>query len=73
MYVSNILSKPGGWRSKKKVSGGGGLLDLGTHIVDLLLWYFSPISSVSGQVKSLYSDEVEDVAHMDRNFELVIG
>jgi predicted dehydrogenase len=34
----------------------------------LLLWYFCPISSVSGQIKSLYSNEVEDCAHMDMEF-----
>jgi predicted dehydrogenase len=68
MYVSNILSKPTGWRSKKNVSGGGVLLDLGAHVIDLLLWFFCPISSVSGQIKSIYSDEVEDFAHMDMNF-----
>jgi predicted dehydrogenase len=68
MYVSNILSKPTGWRSKKKASGGGVLLDLGAHVIDLLLWYFCPISSVSGQIKSLYSHEVEDFAHMDIEF-----
>jgi len=68
MYVSNILSKPSGWRSKKSLSGGGVLLDLGAHIIDLLLWYFCPISLVSGQIKSIYSNEVEDFAHMNMEF-----
>ncbi|MDQ6865971.1 MAG: Gfo/Idh/MocA family oxidoreductase, partial [Thermoproteota archaeon] len=68
MYVSNILSKPTGWRSKKSLSGGGVLLDLGAHVIDLLLWYLCPISSVSGQIKSLYSHEVEDFAHLDIEF-----
>jgi predicted dehydrogenase len=69
MYVSNILSKPTGWRSKRSVSGGGVLLDLGAHIIDLLVWYFSPISSVSGKINSIYSAEVEDFAHMEIEFE----
>jgi predicted dehydrogenase len=68
MYVSNILSKPTGWRSKKNVSGGGVLLDLGAHIIDLLIWYFCSISCVSGEIRSLYSKEVEDFAHMNIEF-----
>lgn len=68
MYVSNILSKPTGWRSKKHLSGGGALLDLGAHIIDLLIWYFSYIHRVSGRVKSIYSGEVEDFAHVDIEF-----
>ncbi len=29
-----------GWRGKKELAGGGCLLDMGYHIIDLLLWYF---------------------------------
>jgi len=67
MYVSNIFSKPSGWRFKKKTSGGGVLLELGCHLIDFLLWYCGPIKKVSGQVKSLYS-AVEDTAHMEVEF-----
>jgi predicted dehydrogenase len=69
MYVSNILSKPTGWRSRRSVSGGGVLLDLGAHVIDLLIWYFAPISRVSGKFRSIYSKEVEDFAHINLEFE----
>ncbi len=68
MYVSNVFSKPSGWRFKKKISGGGALLELGCHLVDLLLWYFGPISTVTGKTKTVYS-EVEDFAHANFKFE----
>ena len=68
MYVSNIFSKPTGWRFKKKLSGGGVLLELGCHLVDLLLWYFGPISNLTGNIKSVYS-EVEDFGNADLEFE----
>ena len=68
MYVSNIFSKPTGWRFKKKLSGGGVLLELGCHLVDLLLWYFGPISNLTGKIKSVYS-EVEDFGNADLEFE----
>lgn len=62
MFVSNIFSKPLGWRFNKKSSGGGVLLELGCHLVDLLLWYFGPISKVQSNMKKIYS-EVEDFVH----------
>lgn len=68
MYVSNVFSRSKGWRSKKEVSGGGVLLDFGSHLVDLLLWYFGRIEKVSGNIKSVYSKEVEDFAHMEIEF-----
>ncbi len=67
MYASNVFSKPSGWRFKKKISGGGVLLELGCHLVDLLLWYFGPISKVIGTTKTVYS-EVEDFAHAEFEF-----
>jgi len=67
MYVANIFSKPSGWRFKKKISGGGVLLELGCHLIDLLLWYFGPISEVQGKTKSIYS-EVEDFASAQIKF-----
>lgn len=29
-----------GWRSKKTLAGGGCLIDMGYHLIDLLMWYF---------------------------------
>lgn len=69
MYGSDILSKSSGWRSKKKISGGGVLLDFGSHLIDLLLWYFGTIRKVSGKARSIYSKEVEDEAQMELEFD----
>lgn len=57
------------WFYDRKLSGGGCLIDLGIHLVDLLLWTLdSPVSSVSGRLftqgRLLPPDpqEVEDYA-----------
>lgn len=66
MFVSNIFSKPSGWRFKK--NSGGVLLEFGCHMVDLLSWYFGKVNKVNAYTKSLYTD-VDDFAHLDMEFE----
>lgn len=67
MFASKIFSKPSGWRYIKKMSGGGVLLEFGSHLIDLLLWYFGSIQRVNGKTQELYT-EVEDTAHMNMEF-----
>lgn len=67
MFVSNIFSKPSGWRYKKQLSGGGVLLEFGCHLIDILLWYFGNIENVNGKTSKIYSD-VEDEASMSMVF-----
>lgn len=59
-YVSGVFSEGNGWRFK--AGQGGALLDLGPHLVDLLLWYFGKAVSVEGSTKLIYSREVDDSA-----------
>ncbi|MDP3992972.1 MAG: Gfo/Idh/MocA family oxidoreductase [bacterium] len=52
-----------GWRGKKKTAGGGCLIDMGYHMIDLLIWYFGLPDSVIacasclGQENKLYDAE----------------
>ena len=39
-YTFNIGHLDEGWRAKSAQSGGGALIDMGYHVVDLLVWYF---------------------------------
>ncbi|MHB1907780.1 MAG: Gfo/Idh/MocA family protein [Nitrososphaerales archaeon] len=59
-YVSGVFNKGRGWRFK--AGQGGALLDLGSHLIDILLWYFSDPISVEGSTESRYSKEVDDSA-----------
>lgn len=69
VFQSQILSKPSGWRFDKNISGGGVLIDLGSHLIDLLLWYFGKIKNVSGKIESNFKQEVEDTAKVELKFE----
>lgn len=35
-----------GWRGKKAIAGGGAILDMGYHMLDVILWYFEMPSQV---------------------------
>jgi UDP-N-acetyl-2-amino-2-deoxyglucuronate dehydrogenase len=49
------------WRGTWAVDGGGALMNQGIHTIDLLLWLFGEISSVSGKaITAFHSIEVED-------------
>jgi len=67
-YVMNIKRLDEGWRSNKKESGGGALIDMGYHLVDLLVWYMGLPSSITAKL-SVHNRlnqhyDVEDTVHM---------
>ncbi len=64
IYISQLFKKGKGWRYDPTQSGGGVLIGLGSHIIDLLTWYFGPVKSVVGKVKSVYSPGIDDFAHL---------
>ena len=68
IYVAQLFKTGKGWRYSKKQSGGGVLVGQATHLVDLLQWYFGAVDLVSGHIKSYYSKEVEDFAHLHFEF-----
>jgi predicted dehydrogenase len=55
------------WFTKAELSGGGCLIDLGTHLVDLALWLIGveDVGVVSARTLCLYGHEVEDHATAD--------
>lgn len=69
VYQSQFLKKTSGWRFDRKISGGGVLIDLGSHLIDLLLWYFGKISKTEGNESFNYNQEVEDTVNAKLEFE----
>jgi len=48
--------------------GGGALLDSGCHIIDLFLWYFGDVRSVTGHTESLFDLGYDDYAEVFMRF-----
>ena len=56
-----VAGAPLPWRLRPEESGGGLLLDLGSHTLDLLDWLVGPLENVSGAAANVASQhEVED-------------
>jgi len=49
-YVMNIAHLDEGWRASKDLAGGGVLIDMGYHFVDLLVWYMGLPTSVTARL-----------------------
>jgi predicted dehydrogenase len=50
------------WWFDKELVGGGALLDLGSHLINLLTWYFGEVIDVKSHLGYLFNMEVEDIA-----------
>lgn len=49
-----------GFYFKKEEAGGGVLIDMGVHVIDLLLWFFSDVEDVHYQAQDIMGKGVED-------------
>lgn len=67
-YSLNIPDPGRGWRASKAVAGGGALMDMGYHLVDLAVWYFGLPHAISAKVSTGnrpdHSYDVDDTAHV---------
>ena len=56
---------PGAWRHSRAIAGGGPLMDLGSHCLDLLMYLCGPIETSAVLADTLaYRGDVEDTATM---------
>ena len=59
----------GAWRQNPEVGGGGSLMDMGSHCVDLLEMFFGPVKSVSCFINnSIHAYQSEDAAIVSLTF-----
>jgi predicted dehydrogenase len=65
-YTLNIGHLDEGWRADKQAAGGGALMDMGYHFVDLIVWYFGLPDSLTCRLSSGNREnqkyDVEDTA-----------
>lgn len=68
-YVGQLFKPGKGWRYSRRESGGGVVIGQATHLLDLMHWYFGDPVRVSATCQHLYSEDVEDAAHGQLEFE----
>jgi len=54
LHGPNIGRKAGKWSFDQQKSGGGALMDLGIHVVDLIRWMLGEVSSVRAYTSSFF-------------------
>jgi myo-inositol 2-dehydrogenase / D-chiro-inositol 1-dehydrogenase len=57
------------WWFQSEMVGGGALLDLGSHLINLLRWFFGKVETVESYLGYQYNLEIEDIATCVLKFE----
>lgn len=72
-YTLSVSQLGLGWRSHRSSAGGGCLIDMGYHTVDLLIWYFGLPSSLHaitlGGSRENQAYDVEDTASLSMTYD----
>jgi len=57
------------WWFNRELTGGGALIDLGSHIIDLFRWYFGEITDIKSHLGHRFNLDLEDSAICFTKFE----
>jgi predicted dehydrogenase len=60
IFVGMAFAPGKGWQYDPSKSGGGALIDLGSHALDMVHYLFGEIGTVYGNAKKIYNKDVED-------------
>ncbi len=60
LHASNIdPNKPRNWKSSKELGGGGSLVDLGSHIIDLMQFLLGDIASIHATTETFIAERAD--------------
>lgn len=72
-YSLSISRLDIGWRAHKSLSGGGALIDMGYHMIDLVIWFLGVPDVITARMTSSAKPDqhydVEDTAHLLMEYE----
>ncbi len=71
LFVGQVFSEGKGWLYNPETSGGGVLIDLGSHAIDLFHYLFGDIKTVHATGKSIFNKDVEDYVSVNMNLKNV--
>lgn len=54
-----FATQPGTWRNDKALAGYGGMGDMGSHVIDMLLWFLdTSVTAVTGLTRTLVPERI---------------
>jgi len=65
IFVGWVFAPGKGWMYDPSKSGGGALIDLGSHAIDMLHFLFGEISSVQANARNVFNKDVEDYVSLN--------
>jgi predicted dehydrogenase len=68
LFVSQIFKQGKGWLYDPKMSGGGVLIDLGSHAIDMFHYLFGDINILNVFAKAVFNKAVEDYVSVNLDF-----
>ena len=69
LFVGSVFHQGKGWLYNPETSGGGVLIDLGSHAIDMIHYLFGDIKQVNASGKSIYNKKVEDYVSVNMDLD----
>jgi predicted dehydrogenase len=68
LFIAQVFKQENGWQYNREMSGGGVLMDHGSHAIDLFHYLFGEIDVVHACGKPVFNKDVEDYVSINLKF-----